>query len=245
MNKPANLQEKKFIIFAQIRTGSNLLRNLLNSHPEVYCDGEIFWDASNKIIKKVAFPYLYMNGRSINISFQKMKKNYGCNIKINHIIQDFDYLNFISNLYQKGWKIVYINRLNILRQALSELIALNKNIWLLEKGQEHSIHIHKSYINCEQLIKTIKSNQNYYDQEQKLLENVPHLKIIYEQDLLIADQHQNTLDKIFNYLEIKSVPVKTSLAKIATENLSDSIENYEEVIEKISKTEYKDFLNCS
>lgn len=243
MNKSVNLPEKKFIIFAQIRTGSNLLRNLLNSHPEVYCDGEIFWDASNKLIKKVSFPHLYMNGRSINISFQKMKKIYGCNIKINHIMQGSEYINFLSILYQKGWKIVYINRLNILRQSLSELIALNRDIWLVKQGQEYPMN--KTYINCKQLIKTINSNQNYYDQEQKLLENVPHLKIIYEQDLLISEQHQNTLDQIFNYLEIKSVPVKTSLAKISAENLSDFIDNYDEVIETIAKTEYKDFLNCS
>ncbi|HEY9854070.1 MAG TPA: hypothetical protein V6D28_31675 [Leptolyngbyaceae cyanobacterium] len=243
MNEPANLPKKKFVIFAQIRTGSNLLRNLFNSHPEIYCEGEIFWDASNKIIKKVTYPYLYLNGRSINISHKKMKKYYGCNIKINQIMRYSDYTSFLDTLYQKRWEIVYINRLNIVRQAISELIAVNRDIWIVDREREYSIN--KTYINCQQLMKRIKLNKHNYDEEQKVLKDVPHLRIVYENELLNSDKHQDTLDKIFNYLGINSVPVKTKLVKTSAENLSDLIENYEEVIETISKTEYKDFLNYS
>ena len=36
------MEKNNFIIFGQGRSGSNLLRTLLNSHPQIYCDIEIF-----------------------------------------------------------------------------------------------------------------------------------------------------------------------------------------------------------
>ena len=33
---------KPFIILSRSRTGSNLLVSLLNSHPQIFCEGEIF-----------------------------------------------------------------------------------------------------------------------------------------------------------------------------------------------------------
>lgn len=236
--KLSHLPENRFIIFAQTRTGSNLLQNLLNSHPEVYCDGEILWDLSKSRLKKVDFPYLYINGKSIST---KKLKVYGCNIKINQTIEYSDWLSLMSNLYRRNWKIIYINRLNLLRQSISELIAQKSNVWIAKESQNYDIKKH--YINCEQLIKTIELHKHYGEKELKILENLPHLKVVYENDLFSSDQHQYTLNQIFNYLEIKAVSVKTNLINTSAEKMSDVIDNYDEFRGAIAKTEYKSFLN--
>ena len=48
---------------------------------------------------------------------------------------------------------------------------------------------------------------------------------------------------VFDFLGIDSVPIKTKMAKTAaSSNLSDIIENYEEVERVISQTPYAHFL---
>ncbi len=72
----------KFIIFANYRTGSSLLRNLLNCHPEVTCDEEIFLKFLRYLnFKKVLFPHLYMKGMHIGCK----TSTYGCDVKIDQV----------------------------------------------------------------------------------------------------------------------------------------------------------------
>lgn len=94
----------KFVIFADYRTGSALLSNLLNCHPEVKCDGEIFGRYLKCIIsKKVLFPHLYMKGLHLKSS----ANTYSCNLKLDEIIKILSIFHgspryFIQKLYRKG-----------------------------------------------------------------------------------------------------------------------------------------------
>ena len=53
------LPRHNFVIFTQGRTGSNLLRNLLNSHPNIFCirDPFVRWHI------KVLLPKLHIRGK--------------------------------------------------------------------------------------------------------------------------------------------------------------------------------------
>ena len=79
--------------------------------------------------------------------------------------------------------------------------------------------------------------------EKKIIEALPHITIAYERDLLSAEQHQATADKIFDYLGLASVAVKTKCVRTSSDNLADFIENYEEVVNVISQTKYAKFLH--
>ncbi|VXD19174.1 hypothetical protein PL8927_620037 [Planktothrix serta PCC 8927] len=61
-------------------------------------------------------------------------------------------------------------------------------------------------------------------------------------DLLKADNHQKTLDQIFDYLEIESNPIKTNLKKVSSNHLSNDIKNYQELVDFINTTDYSHFL---
>ena len=78
--------------------------------------------------------------------------------------------------------------------------------------------------------------------EKIALRNIPHLTIIYEKDLLESENHQATLDRIFELLNIPSVMVKTKYSKTTPSKLSDIVKNYEELKEVIGKTEFAKFL---
>ncbi len=74
----SNLPETKFIIFAQWRTGSTLLADLLNSLSDITCEGELLLPFTNSRIRKVIFPYLYIKGRSVKAK----TRIYGFNVKL-------------------------------------------------------------------------------------------------------------------------------------------------------------------
>ncbi|BAQ61467.1 hypothetical protein GM3708_1873 [Geminocystis sp. NIES-3708] len=79
----SNILEKKFIVFAHYRTGSTLLANLLNCHPDIFCDGEIFLKFINVHFKKVFFPCIYAESQSLKSN----KKNYGCDVKLDQLVK--------------------------------------------------------------------------------------------------------------------------------------------------------------
>lgn len=103
-----------FLIFCQGRTGSTLLQDMLDQHPQLRCEGEIMQ-------KKYLKPYRYIEGKS---KIYKTKA-YGFKVLPQQIrIQGFgNSTPFIHYLYNKGWKIIYVRRKNYIRQALSRLIG--------------------------------------------------------------------------------------------------------------------------
>ena len=54
MIKPKNRDVSKFLIIARARSGTTLLTNLLDAHPDVTCDREV-------LAKRVRAPQAYLN----------------------------------------------------------------------------------------------------------------------------------------------------------------------------------------
>ena len=72
--RPATHPEKKFIIFAQGRSGSTLLVSLMNCHKEIFCDGEIL----NRLdYGKIYNPLKYINMSTCSINSTIISKAKG------------------------------------------------------------------------------------------------------------------------------------------------------------------------
>lgn len=224
--------DKKFIIFAQARTGSRLLGDLLNSHPEIHCDREIFLN------KNLFFPELYLR----RLSTRDTKKVYGCQIKLYQLTkyQNIDAEKFLLSLHKNRWKIIYLERKNLLRQSISAMIAAIRKEYC--DTAENPLKNSKFYIDCDELITGIEYYERQLIEEKKLLKKLPHIMLIYEDDLLTAEEHQKSLDRIFDYLGLNTVPVKTTLVKTSSDNMSNFIQNYNEVVSVVNKTKYSQFL---
>ncbi|MGB3510836.1 MAG: hypothetical protein WBA93_16715 [Microcoleaceae cyanobacterium] len=227
--------KQKFVIFGQGRSGSTLLVQLLNNQPKIHCEGEIL---NGRSYKKVLFPNLYVQGRCTKF----FGKIYGFKVKIYQLTEDqyIDPEKFILNLSSQGWKIIYLSRNNYLRSEISAMLASSKNQW--HSSSKSSLKNQKITIDCNRLLKRCERRDIYRLKEEEILENLEHITVVYEEDLLLAKNHQGTSDRIFNYLGLESVSVKTKLVKITSDRLSDVIENYDELVEKVSKTKYAKFL---
>ena len=78
--------------------------------------------------------------------------------------------------------------------------------------------------------------------DQRILEHIPYLLIEYEKDLLDQSLHTQTCRKIFDYLHIPPVEVQTKLTRTSTDDLSETINNYEEIKRVLEDTKYADLL---
>ncbi|MDY7015854.1 MAG: hypothetical protein SVX43_20125, partial [Cyanobacteriota bacterium] len=148
--------------------------------------------------------------------------------------------DFLWKLHQDGWKIIYLQRLNIFRQVISNLVAQSRGKWH-EKPKE-KLRRSQVSIDLKELMRQLKRYDNNLVKAKTMLQKVPYCEITYEFDLLNSENHQNTLDRIFDYLGVESVSVKAQLKKVSQKNLSQDIENYQEVVDFIGQTDYAKFL---
>lgn len=229
----------KFIILLQGRSGSQLLGDLINSHPDIYCEPEIVgWKKWPTLFDLKAY-----------IRYKRLERKepvFGFRFKLRHIteVQEDNISYFLQNLHRRGWKIIYLKRENRFRQEISSLIGNQQNKWQYTTvdplvGQQF-------HIDCDKLLQSIQDREKFAAQEKAIVKKVPHLALIYERDLLNPDQHQETLNKVFNFIGVTSSSISTSLVKISPKNLADIISNYEEVTSFIGQTQYAYLLkdNC-
>ncbi|MFD0977934.1 hypothetical protein [Salinimicrobium gaetbulicola] len=221
----SNNSSQNLIIYSQGRSGSTLLNNLLKSTG--------YFDSYNEILdhdkKQVAFPYRYINGYS-----KIAKNNFLFNLKIqnlNSALRKGDTPNkFLSKLSQKGWKIIWLERSSKLDQTLSNFLAEDSSQYHYTSGKKRKLRIK---IDCNSFNKRIKRYENLRGQEIRSLHNIPYIYINYEKDLLLADRHQATVNKILQHLSLPSKEVYSVYKKINTFEQEDIIINYPEFEEKV------------
>ncbi len=238
-----NQNQRKFIILAHYRTGSTLLASLLNSHPQIFCDIEIFLKFLKSRFSKVCFPNFYIKGKAD----QNKNLIYGFDLKLYQLIKlnicfsKEDCKNFILNLYNQSWQIIYLNRKNLFRQEISSFVAQSRKAWF---DKSDGKYVRKPiFINPQNLFESMIYSEKNIAMERFCLSNIPCLELVYEEDLLNHDKHQETMNTVFTYLGLESVDVYTNLKKTSSDNLADDIINYQEIVDFIDKTQYAHFLD--
>ena len=103
----------------------------------------------------------------------------------------------------------------------------------------------KVYVNPDTLLDRITESEKRIELDEKALKGLPHLLIEYEKDLLDQTKHSQTCNKIFEYLDIPAVKVKTKLTRTSTDDLSKTIDNFGEVKSVLENTKYSDLLTSS
>ena len=222
----------KFIIFGERRSGTTLLKQLLDSHPKIACEGELLnindGYIKNRLLMKIVWhlPIQYFTYRAA----QSNRPCYGFTMLFD---QHNNMLSLLNILTSAGWKIIHINRENTMQQALSYLVAYKTNHWHLWPGKKTEIP--KVTISTCELIERINLFNNNKAIEKQWLTSLDHLEVNYEKNLAEKSQWQQTAENIFDYLGIEPAPVSSTLKKTYPLPYSVIIENYEEVLKSIEK----------
>jgi len=223
---------KKFVILGFQRTGSTLLVELLDSHPLINCKGEL-------LLNRMLFPKYFLK----------------CNTRIsNHdvfgfklLTPHFDYQNiknpdqFMVDLNNSGYKILKLKRRNLFRSAISLLYAINSRRFHFQYSYLEK-DLQKIVVDPLELLEKL----NWIEYHSVLLDRIsnklPHLEIVYEDDLMSATHHKDTVNRISDYLSIPRATAHTKLIKF-TDDISDFISNADEIKTFIYETKYAKYLD--
>jgi len=241
MENRLNNLTTRFVIFGQGRSGTSLLVDLINSHPNIHCYGEIFNPQLSIFNYKIFFPKFRLKILKV-LSPKKIKGFKLLQYQINRFKRNDNYKkNFLYYLYKKDWKIIYLKRRNILLRVISKQLMQQTGII---NQTNNLFKLKKIKLNLDNLLIKIKnSEKNMLYIERELLKKIPHLTLIYEDNLLRNKNHKKTLNKVFDYLGVKRAPIKkTKYHRITSDKISDFIENYEEFKKIITNGPYAKFL---
>jgi hypothetical protein len=235
-------EKKKFLILAQSRSGTQLLRALLHSHPDIHCDGELL----HRNLQYTGFRWLRELLRLYPEPLLQHWQNkasapvFGFNMMFYHMIFPKPTL---LRLVNSNWHVIHLMREDLLQIALSFLIASRSGEWHREAGDrcpQHTFTITPAELERE-LIKRSK----WRAFEIELVNDIPHREVLYERDLLDNGRWQSTCDAIFGELRVDSSPVSTSFRKSDRRGPGEIIENFTELQIWLRSSPYRSLLNTA
>lgn len=233
--KRNNQNKKQVLIFAQGRSGSSLLEDLLCSTSHFNKRGEILGGLGTKI----RFPYQYISGLVNRYS----NENFIFHLKVYHLTRDrdkkIDPVVFLKKLQNNGWSFIYLYRKNRLNHYLSNKIAESRNAYHKYDNRKENFRL---TINVDNLKQGIEERINFEKFELNALADINFIKIVYEEDLQNSANHQNTVNNIFDYLRLERRQSFTSMVKVNQLSQKDIIENYSEVAAFMKENGMSEYL---
>lgn len=221
----------RFVIFGRGRSGSTALVSLLDSLPNLYCDGEI-------LNQPVPSPYSHVLARCGN----SKSDIYGCKI-LSYQIKDVqpidDREGFIHRLHDNNFKIIYLKRENLIFHALSNIRARKFGFHNNKEKHNHG----KITIDLDHLLKWMKGSEELDTYEKLLLKDFQPLSLTYEKHLLNSENHQSTVKLVTDYLGVECGTAKTNYRKLSPKKLQDSVANYHELVSFLDNTPYAKYLD--
>lgn len=232
---PAARPRTRFVIFGQGRTGSTLLQRLLDAHPAIECRGEILYDP-------VLRPVAYVERRSRLTSHEV----FGFKVKIYQLTEvqrQRDVRAFLGALQRAGWVLIYLQRRNLLRHALSNLYAEGQgryHFWAEDEG-----HVRRTAVTVDPdaVVRLIATRQRWLEEEARVLRGFEVQRCVYETDLLRPEARRRTVDGLFARLGVEPCPVATTLMQSVPDRLEDAVRNFAEVERRLQGTIAEPYLH--
>jgi len=224
----------RFLIFGEGRSGSTLLTQLLDQHPKIACDGELFgFD--------YATPMLFIRGRAV--CYCRKVGCWGFKAKAHQVEQQFgdgSIVWYLNKMHQERWRIIHLVRRNSLARALSVCVARNSLLWNAKTTA--SAPNEKYHLDPAEIINHARAHDNLIQAHERYLEDIPHMTVEYERDLLDNTRHQLTSDQIFQFLGLANYPIKCETQHLAARGMASYVKNSDDVITAIRESPYSHLL---
>jgi hypothetical protein len=224
----------KFVLFAQGRTGSTLLGDLLGSHPDVLFANEI-----------LSSPVRSTRLRTDWLRWRHARHVVGFHVKIYQLTDSQGIADpgaWLRRLHSRGWQVITLRRDNLLRHVLSNITAEAANRYDDRSGAPAPVRLH---VDPEHLLYWMGKREQVGLDEQRALVGVPHLGLTYETDLQDPADWAATTARVFAALGLASTPVSSTLSRLNSGGLADILENLDEIKSALTGTRYERFLTDS
>lgn len=223
----------RFIVLSRSRTGSNLLISLLNSHPNIFCENEVF---------------AKLNGRNHEDILARVYAKQAIHIKakgfkIFYYHPTDDKLSDIWNtlISDKSVKVIHLKRRNVLRTVTSRKILESTKEYMRRKSNGcNDIKPKKTEFSVRELHFLFNETRNYENKAENDFQNHDLLSLYYED---LARDTDETVKKIVKFLGINHMhPSSTNLAKQNPQQLEVLINNFYELKSAFLETEWEPFF---
>jgi len=229
--------KKKVVIFAQGRTGSSLLENLIANSSEISRNGEILAKLHSPFKRRILSPIKFVEGLS-----RYRSKDIIFHVKIYHLLdeQDQDPVKFFQRLIRYNWKVIYLKRNNKLKHAISNIVAEKRNSF--HKFND-DVSLNQFTIDINELDRWIKYRQKYEEIENSVLNKIDnYLELNYEDDLENIENHKKTINKVFNYISLPYTFKESNYKKVVNKSIEDIVLNYDEIVDYLKTNQLEKFL---
>lgn len=229
------------------RCGSTVMGNMLDQHPMINWEGEIY-EPKGALYHKYGIradavdPVGFLRRRMAGAN----KPHYGFEVRPYHtrpvkistekLITSLDALGFTYFVLQQ--------RRNRLRVAVSALVASNVRRWHVPAGS--IVPLTKVYLNIDSvraddtekpLLEVLREYETDMHDIERLLADRNMLKLNYEDD--IETDPQQGYRKMCDFLGFPHVPAVIQLGRTTAFPLSEILENYDEVANTLLGTEFE------
>jgi hypothetical protein len=230
---------RRFVILTAGRAGSELLVSLLDSHPRIRCASEILKDSR-------ASPNQYVAARATMARIRGMDA-FGWKLLLSHfrapdgtLTGVGDPADYPARLVSDGWRLVVLVRRNPVRQAVSFIVGSERRFHY-RRGE--SVDRAPIAIDPVRLLAATWIIESETEILLDFVDRVPHLSLVYEEDLLDPSGHQSTVDRVCEYVGVETARVRSELVKPATSSLHDLMSNFDDVRRLFGSTRYASYLD--
>jgi LPS sulfotransferase NodH len=233
------MSAQRFLIYSQPRTGSTWLVDLLNNHPEIQCDGELFssdWKHSRRVwsrrlLRSFPIPYLQLRAATC--------KDPAYGFKVLHY-QTHHQRGLLGRLHQRGWQIIHLRRAQLWSQAVSDQLAIQTKRY--HRTHHDPVHTDQIRIEPAAILHKIDSLKRQSHDETRTLEGILHLRIEYERDLVDDSVRDLTLSRIHVMLGVSASPGASVFLPTYDRPMHQVVANYQEIVDCVRNSCHADVL---
>jgi LPS sulfotransferase NodH len=226
---------RRFIVLTRDRTGSNMLMQALNSHPQVAADYEIFGKLhgeSEESILARCFgkqPF-YVRAKGFKIFYYHPQD-----------ADDSPIWNMLTDM--EDLHIVHLKRRNLLRAEVSSRIAYTTGIYGVRSKKE-SEQFQKAIptvrFSPEDLERLFAQNRRWEHDAAIRFAGHPLMEVVYED--MVAD-FEGEYRRVLVFLGMDYRAPRIDFRKQGAKSLSELVENYDELKRSFSGTEWGAFFD--
>ena len=220
-----------FLILAEPRSGTHLLKGLIGQHPELYCAGELF--------DPDAIHSKHYNVRR-RIMEEAWRPGFKCGA-IAHVTNgDFNHTDLSQHRWASMWrpdglpgsvdKVIVLQRRDRFARLISEQTAVRRGKWQHKLGDKVE-DIEPFEIDIAAARKRFRHLAELWIQKLELFKHLPRLNVTYEALTTAGDWE---LSRVFSFLGVPlCLPAPTEL-KVGKPP-EKQITNYDEFVQKCAR----------
>ena len=222
------------------RSGSTVVGDLMNQHPNVHWDGEIYQHALSTGVASTIDPLVHFHRR-----MARAGPHLWCGeVKLQHLVQlGLQPEKFLQETDELGASIVILERRNYLRKIISSAVVRQTSRFHLPAGQRLRLapievdvnrFIHQGV--ARPLVEHLHAIQQDYETLRQLTAGRKVLFLTYEEH--VEKDPTVAYREICRFAGLPGHEVKVRLAKVNTYALERLIANYEQLREHLCGTSF-------